>query len=59
MIGAGVNGSEFFKHFSMMGISDKKGKTIVADNNIIKVSNLNIQFLFRYKDRKILIKNST
>lgn len=50
LIGAGANGSEFLKHFAMMGISDKKGKTIVTDDDIIEVSNLNRQFLFRYKD---------
>ncbi len=51
MVGAGANGSEFLKNFAMMGISVKNGKTIITDDDIIETSNLNRQFLFRYKHR--------
>ena len=47
MIGAGANGCEFLKNFSLMGISCSEGKLVVSDNDIIEVSNLNRQFLFK------------
>ena len=46
IIGAGANGCEFLKNFSLMGISCGKGIMTVTDNDIIEVSNLNRQFLF-------------
>ena len=47
IIGAGANGCEFLKNFSLMGISCSKGKITVTDNDLIEVSNLNRQFLYR------------
>ena len=47
MIGAGANGCEFLKNFSLMGISCLKGKITVSDNDLVEVSNLNRQFLYR------------
>ena len=47
IIGAGANGCEFLKNFSMMGISCSNGKMTITDNDIIEVSNLNRQFLFQ------------
>ena len=50
LIGAGANGCEFLKNFALMGISCSEGKIIVSDNDIIELSNLNRQFLFRNKN---------
>ena len=47
LIGAGANGCEFLKNFALMGISCSDGKITVTDNDLIEVSNLNRQFLFR------------
>jgi ubiquitin-activating enzyme E1 len=47
IIGAGANGCEFLKNFSLMGISCSKGKITITDNDIVEVSNLNRQFLFQ------------
>ncbi len=47
LIGAGANGCEFLKNFALMGISCSEGKITVTDNDIIELSNLNRQFLFR------------
>jgi molybdopterin/thiamine biosynthesis adenylyltransferase len=58
MIGAGAIGCELLKNFAMLGIgvlpTDKKndraaGKIVLTDPDIIEVSNLNRQFLFREK----------
>ena len=51
LIGAGSLGCEFIKNFSLMGISTSKDKElVVTDNDNIKASNLNSQFLFRKAD---------
>lgn len=47
IIGCGALGTEFMKIFSLLGISSGKGKMTVTDNDIIEVSNLNRQLLFR------------
>jgi molybdopterin/thiamine biosynthesis adenylyltransferase len=56
MVGAGAIGCELLKNFAMLGIGrakkdfNKKGGSIVlTDPDIIEVSNLNRQFLFREK----------
>jgi len=51
IIGAGALGSEYLKLFSLMGISNNKdSKTLITDNDLIEMSNLNRQFLFHQKD---------
>ena len=50
MIGAGALGCEYIKNFGLMGISCKKGKLTVTDNDNISLSNLNRQFLFHKND---------
>jgi ubiquitin-activating enzyme E1 len=63
IIGAGALGCEFLKNFAMMGISTgKDANTIITDNDLIEISNLNRQFLFHKKDvrkskSKIAVKN--
>ena len=47
IIGVGANGCEFLKNFSLMGISCSKRKITITDNELIEVSNLNRQFLYR------------
>ncbi len=47
LIGAGANGCEFLKNFALMGISCSDGTLVVSDNDVIEISNLNRQFLFR------------
>ena len=58
IIGAGALGCEYLKNFALMGIStNKDAKTTITDNDLIEVSNLNRQFLFRKKDiRKPKVK---
>ena len=51
MIGAGALGCEFLKNFALMGMCTKKGKKLViTDNDNVKMSNLNRQFLFHNTD---------
>lgn len=47
VIGAGALGCEFIKMFSLIGLSTRKGKLSVTDDDNIEISNLNRQFLFR------------
>ena len=47
VVGAGALGCEFIKMFALMGLSTQAGKITVADDDNIKISNLNMQFLFR------------
>ncbi len=48
MIGAGAIGCEMLKNYAMMGVAtDLLGKITVTDNDLIEMSNLNRQFLFR------------
>lgn len=51
IIGAGALGCEYLKNFSLMGVStQKESSTIITDNDLIEISNLNRQFLFHKKD---------
>ena len=52
MIGAGALGCEYIKNLGLMGISCKKGKITITDNDNIALSNLNRQFLFDQNDVK-------
>jgi molybdopterin/thiamine biosynthesis adenylyltransferase len=52
MVGAGAIGCELLKNFAMLGLgtcAETKSKIYVTDPDIIEVSNLNRQFLFREK----------
>eukprot|EP00828_Plagiopyla_frontata_P001980 TRINITY_DN1005_c0_g1_i2.p1 TRINITY_DN1005_c0_g1~~TRINITY_DN1005_c0_g1_i2.p1 ORF type:complete len:795 (+),score=155.73 TRINITY_DN1005_c0_g1_i2:97-2481(+) len=49
LIGAGALGCEFLKLFALMGISTK-GELHVTDDDVIEMSNLNRQFLFKKTD---------
>ena len=51
IIGAGALGCEYLKNLSLMGVStDNDASTIITDNDLIEISNLNRQFLFHKKD---------
>jgi ubiquitin-activating enzyme E1 len=51
IVGAGALGCEFLKNFSLMGIStERDSSTLITDNDLIEISNLNRQFLFHQKD---------
>lgn len=52
MVGAGALGCEYIKNFGLMGISCKRGKITITDNDNISLSNLNRQFLFHKNDVK-------
>ena len=52
MVGAGALGCEYIKNFCLMGISCKRGKITITDNDNISLSNLNRQFLFHKNDVK-------
>lgn len=50
MIGAGAIGCELLKNFAMVGLgTGEKGQITLTDPDIIELSNLNRQFLFREK----------
>ena len=50
MIGAGAIGCELLKNYAMLGFGAmKEGSITVTDPDVIEVSNLNRQFLFREK----------
>lgn len=50
MVGAGAIGCELLKNYSMLGIgTGKDGHIILTDPDVIEISNLNRQFLFREK----------
>mmetsp|Transcript_10452 Transcript_10452/g.10508 ORF Transcript_10452/g.10508 Transcript_10452/m.10508 type:complete len:114 (-) Transcript_10452:606-947(-) len=50
MIGAGAIGCELLKNYAMLGVGTKdSGHIILTDPDVIEVSNLNRQFLFREK----------
>ena len=50
MIGAGAIGCELLKNFAMLGLgSEDEGQITLTDPDIIELSNLNRQFLFREK----------
>ena len=59
LVGAGAIGCELLKNYAMVGLSTgKDGKIYVTDPDIIEVSNLTRQFLFREKHLR-LPKSST
>ena len=59
LVGAGAIGCELLKNYAMIGLSTgKNGKIYVTDPDIIEVSNLTRQFLFREKHLR-LPKSST
>mgnify|MGYP000471609883 CR=1 FL=1 len=49
MIGAGAIGCELLKNYAMIGLGTGNGRIILTDPDVIEVSNLNRQFLFREK----------
>jgi molybdopterin/thiamine biosynthesis adenylyltransferase len=57
MVGAGAIGCELLKNFAMLGVGTGKpqgknkqgGQIVLTDPDVIEVSNLNRQFLFREK----------
>ena len=50
MIGAGAIGCELLKNYAMIGLgTGSDGNIVVTDPDVIEVSNLNRQFLFREK----------
>lgn len=50
MIGAGAIGCELLKNYAMLGLgAGKGGQIVLTDPDVIEVSNLNRQFLFREK----------
>jgi molybdopterin/thiamine biosynthesis adenylyltransferase len=48
MVGAGAIGCELLKNFAMLGVGTL-GSIVLTDPDVIEVSNLNRQFLFREK----------
>lgn len=48
MVGAGAIGCELLKNYAMCGVGTQ-GKIVMTDPDVIEVSNLNRQFLFRAK----------
>ena len=58
-VGAGAIGCELLKNFAVLGIGDSsQGKLFITDPDVIEVSNLTRQFLFREKHLR-LPKSST
>lgn len=49
MVGAGAIGCELLKNFAMLGVGTGTGSIVLTDPDVIEVSNLNRQFLFREK----------
>ena len=50
MVGAGAIGCELLKNFAMLGLgSEGPGRITMTDPDVIELSNLNRQFLFREK----------
>ncbi len=48
LVGAGAIGCEMLKNFACMGLAcGPNGSLVVTDNDIIEISNLNRQFLYR------------
>jgi ubiquitin-activating enzyme E1 len=51
LVGAGAIGCEMLKNWACMGMgTGPKGSLLVTDNDIIEISNLNRQFLYRAWD---------
>lgn len=50
MVGAGAIGCELLKNYAMLGLgTNSKDGIVLTDPDVIEVSNLNRQFLFREK----------
>lgn len=49
MVGVGAIGCELLKNYAMLGVSSGEGKILITDPDVIEVSNLNRQFLFKEK----------
>ena len=49
MVGVGAIGCELLKNYAMLGVSSGDGKILITDPDVIEVSNLNRQFLFKEK----------
>mmetsp|Transcript_28340 Transcript_28340/g.71145 ORF Transcript_28340/g.71145 Transcript_28340/m.71145 type:complete len:1022 (+) Transcript_28340:194-3259(+) len=51
VVGSGAIGCELLKNFALMGVSTEgEGEIVITDDDIIELSNLNRQFLFREPD---------
>jgi len=51
LVGAGAIGCEMLKNWAVMGMGcGPKGQIVITDNDIIEISNLNRQFLYRSAD---------
>ena len=60
MVGAGAIGCELLKNYAMLGVGTGKatgklqaGSIVLTDPDVIEVSNLNRQFLFREKHLRL------
>jgi molybdopterin/thiamine biosynthesis adenylyltransferase len=50
MVGVGAIGCELLKNYALLGIGiGEQGSIVITDPDVIEVSNLNRQFLFREK----------
>ena len=49
MVGSGAIGCELLKNYAMMGFATGNGKITLTDPDVIELSNLSRQFLFREK----------
>eukprot|EP01022_Parablepharisma_sp_SALTPOND_P020985 TRINITY_DN395_c0_g1_i1.p1 TRINITY_DN395_c0_g1~~TRINITY_DN395_c0_g1_i1.p1 ORF type:complete len:5656 (-),score=802.26 TRINITY_DN395_c0_g1_i1:1614-18581(-) len=49
MVGVGAIGCELLKNYAMLGFGCDDGKILITDPDVIEVSNLNRQFLFKEK----------
>jgi len=49
MVGVGAIGCELLKNYAMLGFGSNDGKILITDPDVIEVSNLNRQFLFKEK----------
>ena len=59
LVGAGAIGCELLKNYAMIGLSTgKNGKIYITDPDIIEVSNLTRQFLFREKHLRLPKSNT-
>ena len=49
IVGVGAIGCELLKNYAMLGMGSGEGKILITDPDVIEVSNLNRQFLFKEK----------
>ena len=52
MVGCGALGCELMKNFAMIGIGCGEGRVYTTDDDVVEVSNLSRQFLFRMSNVK-------